>query len=671
MHRFFITAICLLSSIALTFAQKKELKVKFGKISDKEIAMTNYEQDPGAPGVVLFDKADVSNSYNSSQGFVMTFERHFRFKVFKKEAFNLADLSIQHHKNTKVSDIKASSFNMENGELVESKLEKANIFVEEISKNYRVTKFIVPVVKEGSIVDITYSWSSGGGAGMPGEWVFQRENVPTIWSEFKASVPAFIEFQKTSHGWVPFSLTEESNGTDRINGDIEYTVNKMHFVQENVPALKPEDYVYSSKDYLSSISFNIGTVYEIDLIPAGQGYRVVNGIANPYPNSWEVLGKELLEDVYEKIIKSSRSTDEAANQSTAGKTSVKEKLAAIYEYIGVNYQLDNGRESIFMSQTMDALVKQRKGSPTDLNLLFLNIAKNTGMQAYPVLISTTDHGRVYDFRVNLDYMNRVISAVMLEDSTYLLVDAAAFPNPVGLLTAEDLGNQGLMMRAKNDIEWVPLQNKIADKSVVIANFTFDAEGKSTGSVVAYEAGYGGVEMRRAIKSQGNEPAIKSQFKSWLADGELSDLKLTNHDKWNESAVKMEFKMSTTALCNVAGDKIYLSPMLGLGLHENPFKNPERKFNVDLGPVGEAQYNLSFTIPAGYKVEDMPKPAKSFFGENALAYEYLTENNGTTIKINVKFKQKTDSVSVTEYPQLQQFFGDMTTKFEQQIVLTKI
>jgi hypothetical protein len=199
----------------------------------------------------------------------------------------------------------------------------------------------------------------------------------------------------------------------------------------------------------------------------------------------------------------------------------------------------------------------------------------------------------------------------------------------------------------------------------------DAEGKSTGAVVAYEAGYGGVEMRRAIKSQGNEQAIKSQFKSWLADGELSDLKLTNHDKWNESSVKMEFNMSTTALCNVAGDKIYLSPMLGLGLHENPFKNPERKFNVDLGPVGESQYNLSFTIPAGYKVEDMPKPAKSFLGENALAYEYLTENNGTTIKINVKFKQKTDSVAVAEYPQLQQFFGDMTTKFEQQIVLTKI
>ncbi|MBK8564870.1 MAG: hypothetical protein IPN76_16415 [Saprospiraceae bacterium] len=671
MNRFFITAFCLLCSIVLTFAQKKELKVKFGKISDKEIAMTTYEQDPGAPGVVLFDKADVSNSYNSNQGFVMIFERHFRFKVFKKEAFKLADLAIQHHNNTKVSDIKASSFNMENGVLIESKLEKANIFVEEISKNYRVTKFIVPVVKEGSIVDISYSWSSGGGAGMPGEWVFQRENVPTIWSEFKASVPSFIEFQKMSHGWVPFALTEESSGTDRINGNIEYTVSKMHFVQENVPALKPEEYVYSSKDYLSSINFNIGTVYEIDVIPAGQGYRVVNGIPTPYPNSWEVLGKELLEDVYEKIIKSSRSKDEAANQSAAGKTSVKEKLAAVYEYIGTNYQLESGRESIFMSQSMNDLVKQRKGSPTDLNLLFLNIAKNTGMQAHPVLISTTDHGKVYEFRVNLDYMNRVISAVMLEDSTYILVDAAAFPNPVGLLTAEDLGNQGLMMRAKDDIEWIPLQNKIADKSVVIANFTLDAEGNSKGSVVAYEAGYGGVEMRRAIKSQGNEQAIKSQFKSWLADGELSDLKLTNHDKWNESSVKMEFKMSTTALCNVAGDKIYLSPMLGLGLHENPFKNPARKFNIDLGPVGEAQYNLSFTIPAGYKVEEMPKPVKSFLGENALAYEYLTENNGTTIKINVKFKQKTDSVAVAEYTELQQFFIDMTTKLEQQIVLTKI
>jgi len=666
------TLVCLLTILsAHAFCQNKELKTKFGKISDKEMAMTSYDADPAAPAVVLFDKGLLGHNYIQNVGFKLAFERHSRIKIFKKEALSLADIIVPHHKDTKVSEIKATCYNLENGKMVEVKLDKSNIFEEPITKNFNLTKFVIPGVKEGSIVEYSYTLVSAGGIGMPDEWIFQKEDVPTIWSEFDSSVPAFIEFKKMSQGWEPFTLAEESQGEELIGGDLRYTVNKLHFIQENVPALKPENHVNAPRDYLSRISFDIQAVYDIDVISAGNSYRIVNGLPTDFNRTWKVLGSELLEDVYDKDITSSKYTDEAAKSCISGKTTNQEKLMAIYEHIGTDYQVRGDYDRIFKSQPIETLVKDRKGTPTDLNLLFINMLGKVGIKAWPVLISTTDHGQVTSFRVSLDEFNRVIAAVETADNLVVLVDAAAFPNPLGLLAKEDLGGEGLLLKSKNDISWIPLQNKVALKSVVIANMSLEADGVVNGSAVWYESGYDGVSNRKAIKARGAEAMVKATFKDWFADGNISELKVANAANWNEPSLKTEFKFESGAFANVSGNKIYLSPMAGLGLHENPFKNPVRKFNIDLEPQGEIVYNLSFKIPEGYKVEEFPKGVKSYFEENDLSFEYLTENNAGVLKFNIRFKQKTNTINSGSYTDLQQFFSSIVAKMEEQVVLTKL
>ncbi len=651
--------------------------------------MTSYEGDPAAPAVVLFDKGILSHRYIETAGFMIEFERHTRIKIFKKEALHLANIVVPHHKDMEVGEIKASSFNLENGKMVETELEKANVFEESVTKNYLLTKFVIPTVKEGSIIEFTYTWKTQGGIGMPDEWVFQKEKIPTIWSEFEASVPAYIEFKKMSQGWVSFSLAEEGQSNETLNLKIrdrgaglvvstnieninlEYTVNKMHFIQEDVPALKTEDYVNSPADYLSRISFDIQTVYDTDVVPSGPAYKIVNTLPTAYNRTWFVLGRELLDDVYEKDLESSKYTEEMAKACTVGKTTNPEILTAIYEQIGKNFVVKNDFDRIFKSQTMESLVKDRKGTPTDLNLLLINMLGKVGVEAWPVLISTTDHGQVLSYRVSLDEFNRVIAAVKTEDDSYILVDASVFPNPLGLLGKEDLGNQGLLLKSKEDVSWIPLQNKVSVKSVVIANMSLDATGNTVGSVVNYESGYNGVTNRKTIKEKGEAAMVQEQFKDWFDDGKLVELKVQNADNWNDPSLKIEFKLETAAFTNVSGDKIYLSPMAGLGLHNNPFKNPERKFNIDLDPNGEANYNLSFKIPEGYKVEELPKQAKVSFNENALSFEYLTENTAGVLKFNVRIKQKTSTIEAASYSELQRFYELMTAKMEEQAVLSKI
>lgn len=678
---------CLFFFVFPAFSQKKELKVKFGKLSKEEVDMRQYQPDPAAPAVVLFDKGYVDHRYYENKGWVQEFERHIRIKIFKKEAYELADVAIFYfNKWQKISELKAACYNVENGKTVEIELDKANVFNEKLTKSRMLQKFSIPGVREGSIIEYKFKISDENVVGLP-DWFFQRSSVPTVWSEYEAEVPTFIEYKKMSQGWLPFALAEEEdlsrtlnfNVTDREEGrvarttveniKVEYPVKRMRYIQEKVPALKPESFVAAPRDYLAQINFDIRAVYNTSLVPSGNSYQLVNGTYKERNNTWPNLGKEMLEDVYDELLKSGKYTSDEAEKCVAGKSTPAEKAAAIYEYIGKNYGVKD-LNYIWASQTMEALTKDRKGTPTDLNILFVNMLRRAGLDAWPVLLSTRSHGRVHPFRVSPDGFDRVIAAVGTGDKDPVLMDVSAFPNPPGLLDEEDLNNEGLLLKSTEDVGWVPLQNKTNVRSAMMGDFKLLPEGGLVGTVILSENGYGAVAKRAKIKQKDASSMITDELKEWASEGKMTDLKIENGENWQDHNLKLGFKFETAAYLNAAGNKLYLTPDLGLCLRENPFKDPERKFNIDLGTPHEENYVFTFNIPVGYKVEEQPKSFKMSFGENALTFDYLVSSTSEQIKINLKNKVKKTYIEAEEYEQLRQFFTELVAKMGEQIVLTK-
>ena len=619
--------LCLVFFSIPALGQKKELLTKYGKLSDQEMALTVYGNDPAAPAVVLFDKGHVTHRYIDNLGFVLEFERHVRIKIFHKAAYSLADVPIFFFNWQKVQDLKASSYNLEGGKLVETKLEKNNVFEERLTRSRMVKKMTIPAVREGSIIEYRYTVVDEGAVGIQ-DWMFQRVDVPTIWSEFEVSVPTFIQFRKMSQGWVPYSLAEEAQKKEIININyverssgyvvsskaqnirVDYMTNTMHFIQENVPALKPEPFIGSLKDYLSQINFDIQAVYETSVVPSGQSYSLVNNGFKERTNRWERLGEEMLEDAYNDILRSPKYTAEATAACVAGKT------------------------------------------------------------ANPVMISTRQNGHISPFRVTTESVNRVIAAVETEANTQTLIDLAGWPNPLGLLPTEDLNGEGLSLKSKESIAWMPVQNKVPVRKSVIGDFTLEPATGLSGSVTFSESGYGAVVARSKIREKDLQTFVSEQFKELIADGSATDLQFENADNWQEAGVKGTFNLSTSAFINFSGDKIYLTPALGFGPKKNPFKNPERKFNIDLGVVNSQTYNFTFKIPAGYKAEEIPKSLKMAFGENALLFEYFTEVTPGQVKISIRQSIKKPVIAVDQYADLQQFFATLIAKMGEQVVLTK-
>ena len=102
--------------------------------------MTEYPDDKDADAVVLFNKLDVF--YGFAEGdFKVYYVYKTRLKVLKPEGKRVADKKIVYQENesnrtTKeiVTGLKATAYNMENGKVVKTKMERSMVNEERLDK---------------------------------------------------------------------------------------------------------------------------------------------------------------------------------------------------------------------------------------------------------------------------------------------------------------------------------------------------------------------------------------------------------------------------------------------------------------------------------------------------------------------------------------------------------
>ena len=147
----------------VSFCQKPP--IKFGDVSMDELKMTVYPKDSSVEAVVLVDFAESRLDYSQSQGsFQVLFERTRRVKILTKEGLDWGNFNIPlYHNNSdeeKVTGLKAVTYNLENGKIVETKSKSESIIKEKYDENLNFIKVTWPNVKVGSVLEITYKVTS-------------------------------------------------------------------------------------------------------------------------------------------------------------------------------------------------------------------------------------------------------------------------------------------------------------------------------------------------------------------------------------------------------------------------------------------------------------------------------------------------------------------------------
>ena len=682
------TILCVFS-ITFSFSlTAQNAPIKYGKIEIADLQMKVYPKDTAAEAVIL---GDVSRAYfnydDSNDRFFVVYERHRRIKILKKSGYDWATVKVSLYKSSNgrgeesLYDLKGATYNVENGQIQKEKLDKESIFSDKGDDNHSVKRFAFSKVKEGSIIEYSYSIKSDFFYNFR-DWAFQT-SIPVAWSEFSVQVPSYFNYRQLMQGYeslvvntqnsgeMSFTIkTETSRGTTgntapvgaiptRPSTSIE-TVNtpskEFRWAMKDVPAIRSEPFMTTIDDYVAKMSFELSST-------SFPGSLVKN-----YSDSWESLNDRLMENESfgGQLNRSGFLKDMAMLIKTTQKDTI-QQIGMAYNLIKQAMTYD-GRETFYIGSTLKKALETKTGNVADINLMLVALLRELGYQANPVILSTRDNGRVLEGYVLLSKFNYVVAHVDIGGKD-LLMDATATNTPLGVLPMRCLNGQGRLI-SKNNTRWIELYSNQKISETGIGQFDLNADNTAKGDLNISYIGYNGINERRKYIQKGKDKYLED-FKKSNPNWQMAKTDIQNSEDITKP-FSLNNQLTVNDFANIAGERIYFNPMMYNSQKENPFKNPERKFPVDFGTLIEENYVGTYTLPAGYAVEEIPKSLKLSLPEEGGRFTYIVSSSQEEGKIIISSKVvlKKSTFYAEEYETLRKFYDQIVQKHAEQIVLKK-
>ena len=250
----------------------------------------------------------------------------------------------------------------------------------------------------------------------------------------------------------------------------------------------------------------------------------------------------------------------------------------------------------------------------------------------------------------------------------LVLDATDPLVPASFTPKECLNDKGFML-VGNQFSWVSLKARDKYKTAVQVKLKIGEDGTLNGSIKEGRDGYAGYRFRQAYYSEGEgEDYVKA------LQEEVEGLAIEKHTFENIDNIykraEVLYEVSISDQIMAAGDMIYFSPMLHYTISENPFKLTERKYPVDYGHPRDEVYVLSYELPDGFAIEELPEGSNLVLPEKAGKFTYSAKQLSNTVQITVRFKIDKPFFNFEQYPFLKEFYNLIIEKYSEQIVLKR-
>ncbi len=607
----------------LHFSQAQNSPEKFGEVRMSDLEMKWYHKDSSASALILFNVAEVL----LFDDFTIHYKCHVRIKFFAKQFIQqFSKHSIYIDRNyASISKLKGATYNLVNGQIVVSEMAKDAILKSRYDQSTNQIIFTLPNVKEGSIIEYQYIYKSYAPS-IP-TWRFQ-DIIPTKFSNYAISVGKRFRFTKDFQGLLPITENVSEKG-----GAVE------SWTMRDVPAFIEEPFISNSEDYISKISF-----YRSGL----SWLSIINNLNNDEYFGQQIKESKFLEPIAKKTIDGSNSEDERIN--------------AIVSYVKKEVKW-NENVGIIPERSFEKVLENKEGSSNEINLLIIALLQKTGVKAFPMLISTRNHGKIRNTHSMREF-NDVICFVP-QNEKYRLIDGTDQHLSAYSLPIRCLNGEGLVIYEEEG-EWMPI---IASKSrsAVNANFGISDSGGIHGSMTIVRDGLDALSVRTKVSKSGEKEYYKEFFTPFQWNATENKIEnLINPDK----SLKESYIISGSAFGVLTDSLIYFNPILINKLTENSFKSNERKFPVDLVTAFEKIYMAKITIPDGFKIESLPKSKGIILPENAGKFLYNISSTTNTIQLTTQFIVTKSRFTISEYKLLKEMFDLILAKEDEQIVLRR-
>ncbi|MFA6247921.1 MAG: DUF3857 domain-containing protein [Mucilaginibacter sp.] len=630
----------------------------FGRFTVEEMNQKTYPLDTSAHAFVLQEFGSTRIDA-TDDGIKTYFKYHVRIKILDNKAFDKGTVTLAFYDDADthddITDIKgATTYMDDNGSVKVAEMDASKIFTTTENKYWKQKKFALPNIRNGCIIEYTYTKVLQGFYRFP-SWEFQ-DDIPKAYSEYQVHIPAFWTYNAMIRGGLKLSKSKSEVERECFSSrGSKCDCSFLSYGMADIPAFITEDYMTSSKNFISAVYFNLE-----------EWTNPYTGVKNRVTKDWkdidynlkhsEYFGSQIKKDLLKNYIA----------PVIAGKTDEMDKAVAIYSYIQKTIKWNSmySRGSDGVRKALDS----HTGNIADINLALAAALNSAGIKTEAVLLSTRQNGlinRLYPVESEFDY---IIAKANIGNQSYLL-DATDPMLPFGMLPLKCLNDQGRVMSLDKPSYWIDLVATQKKNTVSNLDFTLQPNGKLKGSISTYYTGYDAYEKRKAIKKFNTVDEYVENLDEKLGKVKILKSEILNLDSLNAPlSEKLEVEIDVFGSMN--HDRFSFNPMLFDRYVSNPFKLAERSYPVDWGMPSNKRYILNMHLPDGYVIESSPQAVSIGLPNRGGQYltDFTREGNNFTYSNVIQFNKSI--YFPEEYPYLKELYNKIIASEKADIVFSK-
>ncbi len=653
---------CFLATLSFFFLTTFSISAQdfeYGKISNNDVILKNTVLDSNANAMVIHEFGTARIQFEDGGGPFINFEYHVKIKIFNKKGFESGNIIIPRRiysdREDELNELEATTFNYVNGILIRTELNKKNVFHEKKNKYVTLSKFTMPNLAEGSIIEYRYRLHIPSIFNFK-SWDFQSD-IPKLHSEYVAVIAGLYNYNASLRGYAKLSSSKSELMKECLSvGGYKTDCSKLTYIMKNVPAFIEEDYMTSPDNFRSAIYYELSDYY-----------NWTGGKTN-VTKTWKDVDHELVTDKsFGGQMKQKDLFKAIMPELLKGCTDDLSKAKAVYAYIQKNMKR-NGFIGINAETSVRTALEKHGGNTADINLALIAALSAAELDAEALILSVRSNGTVNTLYPVLSDFNYVVAKLNIADQSYLL-DATEPQLPFGLLPIHCMNGQGRVVNLKKPSYWYDIKASQKDLTRYTLSGELTKEGTIKAQLTTYSSGYAALKKRMSIKAANSIEEYVEQLDEQMPKISISKHEIKNLDSLDNPLIEI-YEIEMKGYDNINKDQIYFNPFMINPVNRNPFNLSERTYPVDFGAVREERVNIFLKLPDSYGISDKPKDLSMTLPEGGGKYMSSSNIEGDAFVSQQLFQLNKPVYTPEEYHSLKEFFSRMIQLQKTDIVFKK-
>jgi len=613
-------------------------------VTTEDLQMTREPKAPGAPAIYLYRQEDRDDTESVDNVYV-------RLKILTEEGRKYGDVEIPYFKDLgNVGSIEARTIRPDgsiapfDGKVYEKAIAAAH------GAKLLAKTFTLPEVQSGCIVEYRYRYHSPPGWIFDSRWLLSQD-LFTRYAKYSLTPYPYFSLRWS----LPLGIPPGSNAPLLDHG-------KIRLETHDVPAFVSEELMPPENELK----------YRVDFIYMGK--------AQPDPvKFWKSFGQKSFHEM-SQFVGYPKDMEPVVAKVVQPTDSAETKLRKIYAYVAqmrnTTYERQKTEEEVKRDRqspdhSVKDVLKRGSGDASELNNLFVALARGAGLRADLALVGTRDEYFFHRQLMNPGQLNANLVIVNLDGRNLFLNPGVPF-TPFGMLPWNETAVDSLRLDDDGG-SWVstPLPPVSASRIERSAQLKLDRNGSLTGKLTIR---YIGLEAAwRRVAERNEDETNRRQF---LEDGIKSSvsagvqIKLTNSPDWrgSDEPLVAEFELEIPGWATAAGHKQFLKAGLFGSSDDRTFEGSMRTQPIYFDFPYQHSDDIVMELPAGVKLASLPKNHKVAASTAVYSYETSADAHDNLVHLSRYLSINMLLVEAKYYPELRNFYQSVRTGDEEQIVL---